>query len=32
MIINILNIETLLIYTKSSYNDWWKHDGFLAMM
>ena len=31
MIINILNIEnneTLLIYTKSSYNDWRKHDSF----
>ena len=31
MIINILNNEntvTLSIFTKSSYNGWWKHDGF----
>ena len=31
MIINILynkNIVALSIFTKSSYDNWWKHDGF----
>ena len=31
MIINILNNEinvTLAIHIKSSYDDWWKYDGF----